>query len=95
MPCDECRELSTHDFRTPDDLIHAVRLATEEMNRGVLCEVKAAIRGPAEEEAMASVISSGALPGTVHYRFRCQVCGDGFTLLADTDHGRGSWTREQ
>jgi hypothetical protein len=30
VSCEECRELSTHAFRTPDDLLHAVRLAAEE-----------------------------------------------------------------
>jgi hypothetical protein len=94
VSCEECSELSTHVFRSPEDLIHAVRVATEEMNRGVLREVEAQARGPAEDEAMESVRSSGALPGRVHYRFRCAVCGDHFTLLADTDHGRGGWTRE-
>src|SRR5258707_13991742 len=39
MSCEECRELSTHAFRSANDLIHALRLATEEVDRGVLRRV--------------------------------------------------------
>lgn len=94
MSCDECRELTTHAFRSPDDLIHALRLATQEMDRGVLARVGAMAPGRAEQEALASSLASGAMPGTVRYRFRCEVCGDLFTLVGDTSAGGGGWTRE-
>ncbi len=94
MPCDECRELTTHTFRSTDDLIHAVRLATEEVDRGVLSRVNPQQLDPAERQALDSSLESGALPGRVRFRFRCEVCGDGFTLHADTDTGQGGWTRE-
>lgn len=94
MPCEECRELSTHTFRSPDDLLHAVRLATEEMDRGVLSRVAAEPLGTYAREALESSLESGALPNVVRYRFRCEVCGDLFTLHADTGSGAGGWTRE-
>lgn len=94
MSCEECRELSTHEFRSTEDLIRAVRLAAEEVDRGVLCRVRADPPGAAAQEALESSLAYGALPAIVHYRFRCEVCGDHFTLLADTAHGRGGWTRE-
>ena len=94
MPCDECHELNTHAFRGPDDLIHAVRLAAEEVDRGVLRRVGVDMPGAAEQEALASVLACGALPDVVRYRFACEVCGDAFTLAADTAHGRGGWIRE-
>lgn len=94
MSCDECRELTTHEFRSPDDLIHALRLAAQEMDRGVLSRVGAVAPGRAEQEALESSLSSGALPSTVRYRFRCEVCGDQFTLVGDTKAGGGGWTRE-
>jgi hypothetical protein len=94
MSCEECRELSTHTFRSAEDLIHAVRLAGEEVNRGVLSRVRAETLSSAEQEALESSLASGALPNTVHYRFRCEVCGDQFTLSADTDTGSGGWTRD-
>ena len=56
MPCDECRELNTHAFRSADDLIHAVRLAAEEVDRGVLRRVGVDTPGQAEQEALASVL---------------------------------------
>jgi hypothetical protein len=95
MSCEECRELSTHAFRTPEDLIHAVRLAAEEVDRGVLSRVRVDSLRASEQEALESSLAHGALPNTVHYRFRCEVCGDHFTLVADTDYGRGAWTREE
>jgi hypothetical protein len=94
VSCEECRELSTHTFRSPEDLIHAVRLAAEEMNRGVLRSVRTETPSAAEQEALDSLLACGALPDVVHYRFCCEVCGDHFTLIADTSHGRGAWTRE-
>jgi hypothetical protein len=94
MPCEECRDLSTHEFRTADDLINAVRVAAEELNRGVLVQVGTTSREPAADEALGSALASGALPALLHYRFRCQVCGDHFALIADTEDGEGSWTRE-
>ena len=94
MSCEECRELSTHTFRSPDDLLHAVRLATEEVDRGVLSRVAAEPLGTYAREALESSLESGALPNVVRYRFRCEVCGDRFTLHADTGSGEGGWTRE-
>jgi hypothetical protein len=94
MSCEECRELTTHAFRTTEDVVHAVRLATEEMDRGVLSRVTTHSLAPSEQEALDSALGSGALPNSVHYRFRCEVCGDHFTLLADTSSGQGGWTRE-
>jgi hypothetical protein len=95
MSCEECRELSTHTFRSADDFIHALRLAAEEMNRGVLSRVgDKVLSGTAEGDAMASVLASGALPDIVQYRFRCELCGDHFSLTGDTSQGHGGWTRE-
>ena len=94
--CTECRELSTHAFRSPDDLIHALRVAAEEANRGVLEPVEERrAQGVAESEALYSALEAGAMPGAVRYRFRCLVCGDRFTLEADMREGTGSWTREE
>jgi hypothetical protein len=94
LSCEECRELSTHTFRSTDDLIHAVRLATEEVDRGVLSRVTSESLATAEQAALDSSLASGALPNSVRYRFRCQVCGDHFTLQADATSGQGGWTRE-
>jgi hypothetical protein len=95
VSCEECRELSTHAFRSPDDLIHAIRLATEEVDRGVLRRVMAEHLATAEQAALDSSLASGALPNNVVYRFRCEVCGDHFTLHADAASGQGGWTRDR
>ena len=94
VSCEECRELSTHSFRSTDDLVHAIRLATEEVERGVLGRVTSEQLASAEQEALDSSLTSGALPNSVRYRFRCEVCGALFTLHADTHSGQGGWTRE-
>ena len=93
MPCDECRELTTHAFRNSEDLVHAIRLAAEEVDRGVLATMTARDLSSAEQQALDSSLASGALPGTLLYRFRCEVCGDQFTLAADPATGEGGWTR--
>jgi hypothetical protein len=94
MDCDECRELTTHTFRSPDDLIRAVRLAAEEVDRGVLRRIGVDTPGAAEQEALASVLECGSLPDAIRYRFACEVCGAAFTLYADTSHGHGGWLRD-
>ena len=94
MPCEECRELSSHAFRSPDDLIHALRLATVEMNRGVLARDDGVVLRDSEQEALESSIASGAMPRELTYRFRCQVCGDRFVLSGDPETGDGAWMRE-
>lgn len=96
MACEECASLATHTFRSPDDLINALRVAAEEANRGVLDPVATRREpGVAEQEAIYSALEAGAMPGTVRYRFRCRLCGDAFTLEADMRAGTGSWTREE
>jgi hypothetical protein len=94
MACDECRALSTHAFRTADDLVHAVRLAAEETDRGVLSRIAEPELTQAAREALDSSLASGVLPNTIRYRFRCEMCGDTFTLHADTRSGEGGWTRD-
>ena len=94
MTCEECRELTAHAFRSMQDLVHAVRLAAEESDRGVLGPISSAPLSQPEQRALDSALASGALPETVRYRFRCNVCGDTFALHADTRTGEGAWTRE-
>jgi hypothetical protein len=94
VACDECRALAAHAFRTVDDLVHAVRLAAEETDRGVLVRIETDPLSRAEREALDSSLASGALPGAIRYRFRCSVCGDTFSLTADTRTGEGAWARE-
>jgi len=94
MSCEECRELGSHTFRSPDDLIHALRLSAEEMNRGVLTRDDGVVLRDSEQEALESSLASGATPREISYRFRCTLCGDRFLLEADPATGTGSWTRE-
>jgi len=94
MPCPECRQLTTHLFRGVDDLVNALRLAAEETERGVLSRVAARELSNAEQQALDSSLSSGALPNQVQYRFKCEVCGDRFSLAANATDGEGGWTRE-
>ena len=94
MSCAECGELTTHAFRSVDDLVHAVRLAAEETERGVLARIAPEPLPATAQAALDSSLASGALPNTIDYRFRCQVCGDTFRLSADMRTGEGAWTRE-
>ena len=93
MPCEECGELQTHEFRSPDDLINAVQVAAAEVDRGVLRRLNVKDLSDSAEQALDSVFAARALPDTLEYRFECTVCGDCFELHADTHHGTGSWTR--
>jgi hypothetical protein len=95
MPCEECRDLQSHEFRSPTDLVHAFQVAAAEMERGVLRRVNREERSVHEEAAVYSALRSDALPGTMRYRFECAVCGDRFELWGDSETGEGAWTREE
>lgn len=95
MSCEECRELQTHAFRSPDDLLHALRVAAAEADRGVLAPVRVEELRASEQEAMQSAFAASCVPQTLRYRFRCTVCGDLFELWADTSDGSGAWTRQE
>ena len=93
MTCEECRDLETHAFRSPADLLHALQVAAAEVDRGALVRVDREELSDFDREALESVIASEALPNTVRYRFKCSVCGDLFELVAETYGGQGGWTR--
>jgi hypothetical protein len=93
MACDECRELHTHRFRSPADLVNAVQVAAGETDRGVLKPIAVEDRSDSEQVAIGSALQAGALPDVVHYRFKCNICGDDFELSGDTSQGNGEWRR--
>jgi len=93
MPCEECRELHTHRLNSRTDLVNALRVAAEEVDRGVLAPVIVVDRTMPEQTAIGSALQAGALPGLVLYRFKCTICADNFELAADTGHGNGEWRR--
>lgn len=93
MPCDECRELHTHRFRSRTDLLNALQVAAGEVDRGLLEPVPVVDRTIPEQVAIGSALRVGVLPDAVLYRFKCIVCGDQFELTADTCHGNGEWRR--
>ncbi len=95
MACEECRNLQTHEFGSSSDLLHALQVAASEVDRGALRRVHVGELTTYEREALQSSLASEALPGTVHYRFECTVCGDRFELCADVAQGTGSWTRQE
>ena len=94
MTCEECRDLQSHAFRAPADLVHAFQVAASEIDRGVLRRLDREELGAREQEAVYSALDSDALPGTMRYRFECTVCGDRFELWGNSATGEGAWTRE-
>jgi hypothetical protein len=95
IACEECRDLTTHEFRSADDLLHAVQTAAAEVDRGVLRRVAVPELTTRESEALDSALASQALPDLIRYRFECTQCGDAFELVADTSSGQGAWTRQE
>ena len=93
--CEECVALVSHRFRGPDDLVHAVQVAAQEADRGVLRRVEGRQDLRVEEEtAVDSAYESGHVPGIIRYRFECTGCGARFELVGDTSTGEGHWLRE-
>ena len=94
MACPECAALVPNVFRSADDLVHAVQVAAQECDRGVLRRLAAPQRSVHEQEALDSMYAARALPAALDYRFECTLCGERFRLEADPAHGTGRWTRE-
>jgi hypothetical protein len=95
VSCDECRELQTHAFRSPADLLHALQVAAAEVDRGALIRLDRAELSDVERASLESAFASEALPDNIRYRFQCSICGDLFELHAETYHGKGGWTRQE
>ena len=95
MTCEECRDLQSHQFRSPTDFVHAFQVAAAEMERGVLRRVTGEERTVAEQAAVYSALAADALPQAMRYRFECTQCGDRFELWGNTGTGEGGWTREE
>ena len=95
MTCEECRDLQTHEFRSPADLLNALQVAAAEVDRGALRPVESRQLTAHEREALDSALAAEALPNVMRYRFKCTMCGDHFELCADTIHGSGGWTRRE
>ena len=93
MACEECADLTTHDFRNGADLVHAVQTAAQELDRGVLRRIEVTELTAAEREALQSVWDAGASPQTMKMLFQCTVCGDRFELSGDSEAGTGYWKR--
>lgn len=93
MSCEECRALQSHEFRSADDLVHAVQTAAGEVDRGVLRRVRIEERTHRVSEALDAALAASAVPGQFRYWFECTVCGDGFELIGDTAGETGHWSR--
>ena len=91
--CTECRDLQSHDFRTIDDLVHAVQVAAAEVDRGVLRRIAAPRLTMHEQEALDAALAT-SLPQGIRYFFECTQCGDRFELIGDTGTGMGHWARQ-
>lgn len=91
--CAECASLTTHEFRSVDDLVHAVQVAAAETDRGVLRRIQAPQLSMHEREALDAALAT-SLPQGIRYYFECTQCGDKFELVGDTGTGLGHWARE-
>ena len=93
MACPECRDLTAQEFKSVDQMLHALQVAGQELDRGVLRRVDPPARTDAVHEALMSAYSAQALPDAVRYAFECTTCGERFELTADMRAGTGRWSR--
>src|SRR5512146_2180494 len=91
--CEECAPLASHEFRSVDDLVHAVQVAAAETDRGVLRRIQAPSLTMHEREALDAALAT-SYPQGIRYHFECTQCGDQFELVGDTGTGLGHWARE-
>ena len=97
MACDRCNDLCiTYPIRTLGELKKAIVVVADNLEDGTLEELPE--NPPIFDPSVpfASVVAEKARPDILAYRFRCNSCGEVFSLTAETYHGSGgSWHPER
>jgi hypothetical protein len=90
MACAKCDELCVRfPIRQPHELRRAIEIASQNVADGTISEVPDT---NSYSEVSFSELAAGEPWGdTVGYRFRCNVCGELFSLHAETYHGSGGY----
>ena len=89
MPCEKCNDLCVRfAIRRPQDLRRAIQIASQKVEAGEISEVP----DTSPSQVPFSALASGEpWDDIVGYRFRCNTCGEMFSLHAETYHGSGGY----
>lgn len=92
MCCERCQHLgNNYQIGSPDDLRHAIAIASINLTNGTLQLVELPNRY-SSSTPFAEVAAGAAWDDIVGYYFQCTTCQQCFLLGAETYHGRGgSW----
>lgn len=88
--CSSCNDLNIEfHIRLPSDLRKAIAVASDNLADGTISNITTGGDCKPFEE----LVSSGKWDDVLHYRFKCNTCGQMFELYAETYHGAGGrWT---
>lgn len=90
MPCDKCRDLCVRfAIRQPHELRRAILIAQQNLDDGTITELAAT--NPDSQTTFSAIARGEPWDDIVGYRFRCNACGELFSLHAETYHGSGGY----
>lgn len=89
MSCEKCDELCVrYKVRLPNDLRKAMSIARDNLRDGTLVD----ITEPGTHSAsFAEMVANQSWDDIVAWKFKCQHCGEEFSLHAETYHGSGGY----
>jgi hypothetical protein len=95
MSCEKCQELYLrYEIRSPRELRRAIAIAQQNVADGTVSEL--ADQNPLGQPPFQSLCAEGPSDDHIAYRFKCNACGEVFSLHAETYHGRGgAWEPER
>ncbi len=90
MPCEKCNELCVRfAIRQPRDLQRAIEIAKQNIDDGTITEISDST--PISQITFSALATGQPWDDIVGYRFRCNSCGEIFSLHAETYHGSGGY----
>jgi hypothetical protein len=95
MPCEKCNDLCIRfAIQQPRELRLAIKIARQNIVDGTISE-QPGIK-PLSDVPFSALAEGAKWGDIVDYRFRCNSCGELFTLQAETYHGSGGfWEPEK
>ena len=95
MTCEKCQDLCVrYEIRSPRELGRAIVIAQQNVDDGTVSELIE--KKPLGLPPFKELLPKGPWDDLVAYRFKCNTCGELFSLHAETYHGQGgAWEPER
>jgi hypothetical protein len=90
MACAQCNDLCVRfPIRQPNDLRRAIDIAKQNVADGTISELNEP--SPSSQVSFSALSAGENWSDVVAYKFKCNSCGELFSLHAETYHGSGGY----